>query len=418
MDAALKDLATNPSIPARERRKRTLVRAQFEFIINASDDAIISQSADGLIKTWNPGAETMFGFTADEAIGRSIEMIIPADQRNAHDEILANLLMGQVVAHFETVRRHKDGHVVEIAATMAIMRGLDGQIIGFSKIAKDIGERKRFESAQKLLEAQLRESQKMEAIGTLAGGIAHDFNNIIATILGNTELARLEAGTHDGVSQCLEEIRKAGERGRNRVGQILAFSRHQPTERNSLLLTPVINATVALLRATLPSRISITLHSDADEPAVLADATQIQQIIINLATNAMYAIPGNGQITIRFDTATLDQSLLSAHPQLQALSVPHHRAMARLSVMDTGAGMDGATRKRIFEPFYTTKPMGEGTGLGLAVVHGIVQTHGGEITVESTPGTGTTFTIYLPIMKSGGGGRRRLKCMLRPARLR
>ena len=402
MDAALKDLATNPSIPARERRKRTLVRAQFEFIINASDDAIISQSADGLIKTWNPGAETMFGFTADEVIGRSIEMIIPADQRNAHDEILANLLMGQGVAHFETVRRHKDGQVVEIAATMAVMRDLDGRIIGFSKIAKDIGERKRFESAQKLLEAQLRESQKMEAIGTLAGGIAHDFNNIIATILGNTELACLEAGTHDGVSQCLEEIRKAGERGRNLVGQILAFSRHQPTDRKILLLTPVINETVALLRATLPSRISITLHSDADGPAVLADATQIQQIIINLATNAMYAIPGDGQITVRFDTATLDQSLLSAHPQLQTLSAQHYRAMARLSVMDTGAGMDGATRKRIFEPFYTTKPMGEGTGLGLAVVHGIVQTHGGEITVESTPGTGTTFTIYLPIMKSGG----------------
>ena len=139
MDAALKDLATNPNISARERRKRNLVQAQFEFIINASDDAIISQSADGLIKTWNPGAETMFGFTADEAIGRSIEMIIPADQRNAHDVILANLLMGQVVAHFETVRRHKDGQVVEIAATMAVMRDLDGRIIGFSKIVKDIG---------------------------------------------------------------------------------------------------------------------------------------------------------------------------------------------------------------------------------------------------------------------------------------
>ena len=172
MDAALEDLATNRSISARERRKRTLVRAQFEFIINASDDAIISQSADGLIKTWNPGAETIFGVTADEIIGRSIELIIPADRRNAHDEILANLLKGQDVAHLETVRRHQDGHVVEIAATMAAMRGLDGQITGFSRIAKDIGERKRFESAQKLLEAQLRQSQEMEAIGTLAGGLA------------------------------------------------------------------------------------------------------------------------------------------------------------------------------------------------------------------------------------------------------
>ena len=172
MDAALEDLATNPNISASERRKRNLVQAQFEFIINASDDAIISQSADGLIKTWNPGAETMFGFTADEVIGRSIEMIIPANQRNAHDEILANLLKGQDVAHLETVRRHQDGHVVEIAATMAAMRGLDGQITGFSRIAKDIGERKRFESAQKLLEAQLRQSQEMEAIGTLAGGPA------------------------------------------------------------------------------------------------------------------------------------------------------------------------------------------------------------------------------------------------------
>ena len=402
MDAAFKDLPPNPNIPARERRKRNLVQAQFEFIINASDDAIISKTTDGLIKTWNPGAETIFGFTADEAIGRSIEMIIPADRGDEHDEILTNLLKGQGTTHFETVRRHKDGHVVEISATMAVMRDLDGQIIGFSKIAKDIGERKRFESAQKLLEAQLRESQKMEAIGTLAGGIAHDFNNIIATILGNTELARLETGTNVGAIQCLEEIRKAGERGRSLVGQILAFSRRQPTDRNSLLLTPVINETVALLRATLPSRIAITLHSDADEPAVFADASQIQQIIINLATNAMYAISGDGQITVRFDTATLNQSLLSAHPQLQTLSAQHHGAMARLRVTDTGAGMDGAAQKRIFEPFYTTKPMGEGTGLGLSVVHGIVQTHGGGITVESRPGTGTTFTIYLPIMKSGG----------------
>ncbi len=172
MNAAFKDLSTNPNIPARERRKRTLVRAQFEFIINASDDAIISQSADGLIKTSNPGAETIFGVTADEIIGRSIELIIPAVRRNERDEILANLLKGQDVAHLETVRRHQDGHVVEISATMAAMRGLDSQITGFSRIAKDISERKRFESAQKLLEAQLRQSQKMEAIGTLAGGPA------------------------------------------------------------------------------------------------------------------------------------------------------------------------------------------------------------------------------------------------------
>jgi len=200
----------------------------------------------------------------------------------------------------------------------------------------------------------------------------------------------------------VEEIRKAGTRARDLVQQILSFSRRQPTERKRIALAPVIDESVRLLRATMPSRISVTSHCTADAPAVLADATQIQQIILNLATNAMHVMPGGGRIEIRLDTVTLDSALVNTHLQLRALHDRHPgRRTVRLAVSDTGSGMDVATLEKIFEPFFTTKPVGEGTGLGLSVVYGIVQGHEGAITVDSTPGKGTTFTLYLPAAPAG-----------------
>jgi PAS domain S-box-containing protein len=384
-----------------ERKKAEIVLSQFKAIVDTSEDAIISKTMDGIIRSWNPGAEKLFGFTAKEAIGNSMQLIIPTDRLNEESEILAQLSKGKKVEHFETVRRHKGGHLIDISATISPIMNEDGGVTGASKIARDITARKQSETVRASLEAQLRESQKMEAIGTLAGGIAHDFNNIVATILGNAELAFEDANTNPRATQeSIEEIRKAGRRARDLVAQILSFSRRQPTERKTIELVPVINESARLLRATIPPRISIAVHCESHAPAVLADAGQIQQIVMNLATNAMHAIPGNGRINFRLDTVLLDAALVNTHTQLRALHDRHPGRTIRLAVSDTGSGMDSGTVDKIFEPFFTTKPVGEGTGLGLSVAYGIVQTHEGAITVESAPGKGTTFTIYLPIAEA------------------
>lgn len=269
-----------------------------------------------------------------------------------------------------------------------------GRVFSFT----DITEQKRADAVRESLESQLRESQKMEAIGTLAGGIAHDFNNIIATILGNTELARQDATSNPRALESLEEIRKAGTRARDLVQQILSFSRRQPTERKRIALCAAIRESVRLLRATLPARVVIEVHCADDVPPVLADATQIEQVVINLCTNATHAMHGGpGRIDIRLDMVTLDAVTVASHPALRAMHQKLPGRKVRLMVCDDGRGMDATTLSRIFEPFFTTKSVDEGTGLGLSVVHGIVRGHDGAILVESTPNKGATFTIYLPV---------------------
>jgi signal transduction histidine kinase/ActR/RegA family two-component response regulator len=264
--------------------------------------------------------------------------------------------------------------------------------------------RRRDEASSAALEAQVREAQKLTAVGTLAGGIAHDFNNILATILGNTALARSDVGTNsDAALESLEEIQKAAMRARDLVQQILSFSRRSPTEKKPVELTSVVEESARLLRATLPGRLKLRVNCAAGGVIVLVDQTQILQVLINLATNAMQAMrEGPGCINMILDILTLDAVPVSTRPQLKALYASHLEHVARLVVSDDGPGMDAATLERIFEPFFTTKPPGEGTGLGLSVVHGIVQAHGGAIEVQSALGKGTTFTIYLPVAKWTG----------------
>ena len=265
-------------------------------------------------------------------------------------------------------------------------------------LVRDITERKLAEETRLSLEAQLRESQKMEAIGTLAGGVAHDFNNILGAILGNTELARQDAGASPLAIESLEEIRKAGLRARALVQQILSFSRRQPTTRRVVSLAAVVKESLGMLRATIPQQVSFDLQLSEHAPSVLADATQVQQVLINLVTNAAHAMRGrSGKVTIGVDTFDL------AEPSAPAFSGLRPGRHARLVVADTGRGMDGATRARIFEPFFTTKAIGEGTGLGLAVVQGIVRANDGHIVVDSEPGNGSVFTLYFPAAQSAQG---------------
>ncbi len=255
------------------------------------------------------------------------------------------------------------------------------------------------EAARTQLEEQLRESQKMQAIGTLAGGIAHDFNNIIASILGNIELAREDVSDNPVALQSLNEIRKSAARARNLVQQILSFSRRQPTELKPIALGAVVDESVRMLRATLPARVELEFDGDAGGVEVQADTTQIQQVVINLVTNAAQAMNGKaGRVEIRLDEVAVDADFAKSHPSVGALFSKKGGKAVRLGVQDNGSGMDAIIIGRIFEPFFTTKPVDEGTGLGLSVVHGIVQSHHGAIVVDSTPGQGTTIFIYLPVI--------------------
>jgi len=254
----------------------------------------------------------------------------------------------------------------------------------------DVTERKQAEEQREALEAQLRRAQKMDAVGTLAGGIAHDFNNILSAIVGNVELARQDVGTGHPALESLDEIRKASRRAKDLVNRILAFSREQPQPQHAIALSPVVEEAVKLLRATLPAGIELAVSLAADTPEVLADPTQIHQVIVNLGANAWQAMEQGkpGRIEIRVEGIAVGDA--AARRGLQPGRYAH------LSVQDSGHGMDAATQERIFEPFFTTKDVGSGTGLGLSVVHGIVEGHKGAILVESEPGHGTTFHLYFP----------------------
>jgi two-component system, cell cycle sensor histidine kinase and response regulator CckA len=360
----------------------------------------ICVNRDGKILYVNPATVKMFGASSARGLVGStmIDLIHPdfhrVVQTRTKDVVAAGSGTVTPTAEMQFVKLDGTTIEVEVHSTSIVYDGEPAIYVSM----RDVSERKQAEFSRASLEGQLRESQKMEAIGTLAGGIAHDFNNIIATILGNAELARQDASANPRALESLEEICKAGARARDLVQQILSFSRRQPTEMKVTSLMPIIEDSVRLLRATLPARVVLDVRYEAGVPPVMADATQIQQILINLSTNAMHAMHGGpGRIDIQLDTIFLDAGVADTHPALRTMHALHPGRTVRLRVSDDGHGIDAAIVSRIFEPFFTTKPVDEGTGLGLSVVHGIVQTHGGAIVVESRPDERTSFTLYLPI---------------------
>jgi len=254
-------------------------------------------------------------------------------------------------------------------------------------------ERMQADEDRRALETQLRQSQKMEALGTLAGGIAHDFNNVLGGIVGYSELLKPEMTTPDQ-KEYLHMIEVSTGRARNLVKQILTFSRRTETQRIPLRLPGLVEEVTKLLRATLPAMVQLRSHIEAN-PLILADPTQIHQVLLNLCTNAWQALPERGGgIDVSISLCSVSEELARAHADLRP--GPH----ALLRVADNGSGMDAATLARIFDPFFTTKPAGKGTGLGLAVVHGIMQLHQGTIIVQSTPGQGSTFDLYFPVVEA------------------
>lgn len=359
--------------------------------------AVQGYGIDLIVTYWNAGSERLYGYSAEEALGRSmLELVVPPHMHAAFEATIAHMVQSRtpVVSGVQWLRR-KDGSSVEVHCNEVFMehpeRGMECFCVDF-----DLTERRAAEDQRLALEMQLRESQKLEALGTLAGGVAHDFNNIMAAILGNARLALEDVHDNDPASISLQEILKAGSRARDLVQRILSFSRRQVLERRVIALSAVVDESVRLLRATLPRTLELQVVCDPQTPPVLADATQMQQVLLNLCTNAWQAMPdlASGQLHIE-----LRPHRGPPPPSLTVGSVPGMPAgwpevNVCLTVRDNGSGMDAKTMERLFEPFFTTKPPGEGTGLGLAVVHGILRDHQAGIHVDSAPGRGSTFALY------------------------
>jgi len=347
-------------------------------IINSSLDAIICVDADQRISVFNPAAAALFQCPAEHALSTSLARFLP----EAMDAIAAT----QVSSHAqlgEVGGQTADGQPLALEVSVSCERHPQGNIT--TVFARDL-------TGRKAMEAQLRESHKMQAIGTMAGGIAHDFNNILGAILGNAALAMEDAGPDSPAQISLAQIEKAGQRARDLVRQILTFSRNEAPRREQVHLADVVQECKRLLKVTLPPHLKLQAHIDANTPDVLADATQVGQALFNLCTNAVHAMDTKrGTVRIELGHVHLDI------PQAEPLGLlPGH--FATLTVRDTGSGIDPATLQRLFEPFFTTKQVGQGTGLGLAVVHGVMRTHMGTVDVQSTPGVGSAFTLYFPAL--------------------
>ena len=380
--------ALQTSAVALQRGNQALQLSQNRLasIIDSSLDAILCVDSALRISIFNPAAAALFDCRPMEALGSELGRFLP--------QLLNHLPLPPGATHAqlgEMTGRDTQGNKVAIDVSVSFEQHPDGDTTTI--FARDLTARKKMEAHRIALETQLRESQKMQAVGTMAGGIAHDFNNIISAILGNVELAKQDVELNAAALVSLKEIDKAGRRARDLVRQILTFSRNESPKRIPTNLADVVHETVRLLKVALPPCIDLGVKIDPQTPPVLADATQIEQALINLCTNAIHALGDHkGSITIE-----LGHSLLAEQTGLVERRTGVRGRHVRLAVHDTGSGIDPDTLQRVFEPFFTTKPVGQGTGLGLAVVHGIMRTHHGTVDVQSNPHTGTVFTLYFPV---------------------
>jgi len=374
------DITDRKEAEARLAATASLLRAPLE----STADGILVIDCAGRVSTYNQRFVDLWRIPTDVLGSGNDEALLASvlEQLTDPEQFLAKVraLYRDVEASSFDVLSFKDGRVFE---RYSQPQRLGPDVVGRVWSFRDVTEAKRLEESR-------RRSQKLEALGTLAGGIAHDFNNILTAIAGNARLAIADVTPTHPAHTSLVEITKATTRATELVRRILTFSRPDAQRRATLQLSPVVEEALQLVRATLPPIIQIRSAYGPDIPTVVADAGQVHQLVVNLATNAAHAIgPHRGTITVELNT--VDTGATGGPPP----DLPAGR-YARLTVHDDGCGMDRATLDRIFDPFFTTKPTGKGTGLGLSVVHGIMTSHGGAVTAESQPGTGTTFRLYFP----------------------
>jgi two-component system, cell cycle sensor histidine kinase and response regulator CckA len=499
-------------------RNRAEHERHLAAIVESSEDAIIGRDLDGIIASWNKGAEGIFGYTAEEAIGQPVSILVPPERCGEVSQIMERLQRGERVEHYETVRVTKGGQHVQVSLTVSPIRDEHGNIVGASAIERDITERRQAQealrqsqerlqgiissamdaiitvdrsqrvvvfnkaaelifrcaaaeaigqpiekfipqrfreshrqhidgfartgetrrsiyspatlfalradgeefpieatisqvetggerlftvilrdvSARVRLETELRQAQKIEAIGQLAGGVAHEFNNFLGVILGYSELLSSEAGDNEKVRRSLAEINAATQHAATLTRHLLTFSRKQLVEPQLLDLNQAVWEAHKLVRRLIPAHMEVAPVLASTLGWVRIDPGQVEQVLINLVVNARDAMPEGGKVVIETRDVELDEAFASHHPGLQP------GGYVLLSVSDTGCGMDAETRTHIFEPFFTTKQPGKGTGLGLSTIYGIVKQNGGHIAVESAIGRGSTFRIYLPRVQAPG----------------
>jgi PAS domain S-box-containing protein len=354
-------------------------------LLESASQAILSIDRGGRIVLANPRTEEMFGYSGGELLGARIEVLLPESQRHKHssqrDQYFARPRVRPMGIGMDLAGRRKDGTEFPVEISLSYVENVEGLFaIAF---VNDISDRKR-------LEAQLLQSQKMEAVGRLAGGVAHDFNNMLTVIAGYNRMILDDLSPLDPLRGCAEEVLKAADRAAALTRQLLAFSRRQIMQPCVMGVNETVERTENMLRRLIGEDVELVLALAADAGNIRADPNHIEQAIVNLALNARDAMPNGGRITVETANVHLDETYTRTHLGMQ----PGDFVM--IAVSDNGKGMDAETRRRIFEPFFTTKAAGKGTGLGLATVYGSVKQLGGDIWVYSEPGRGTTFKLYFP----------------------
>ena len=361
------------------------IRSQAALLDKASD-AIIVQDLQHHIQYWNQSAERIYGWRATDVMGKNALGLIYQNTTVFHKALQQVLTQGSWYGGLKQLR--KDGATILMETSLTLVRDAQDEPASILAINTDV-------TVKKQLEEQIVHTQRLESIGTLAGGIAHDFNNILTIISGNAALGRNSVPASHPIHRHLTAIESATSRAAGVVRQILTFSRRQDTERRIIELVPVVQEAIHFLRTTLSPKIEIRSEFIEPLPSILADATQIHQIVMNLGTNAAHAMRAQGgRLEFRVRGVQLDATQASLVENLRA------GYYVQLTISDTGCGMDRETIRRIFEPFFTTKKPGEGTGLGLAVVHGIIKNHEGGLTVSSEPSRGTVFQLYFPAIEA------------------
>jgi len=384
----LRQLSSDLSYGVHALRQR-VHRERLATAIEQAAETVVVTDLEGTILYVNPAFEAVSGYTRAEAVGKNPRVLKSGElDPRIYRELWATITSG-ATWRGRLVNRTKGGALFTEETTISPVRDAGGAVVSYVAVKRDI-------TRDLSLEAQLRQSQKMEGIGRLAGGVAHDFNNLLSVILGCTDLALAELRPGDPIRDDLVEIAKAGQRAAALTRQLLAFSRKQVLQPVTLQLNAVVAGLEPMLRRVLGEDIEYAQTLDPDLGLVRADPGQLEQVIVNLVVNARDAMPRGGRLTVETATVELDAGALARHPGAKA--GPH----AALTVRDTGVGMDASTLAHAFEPFFTTKGPGEGTGLGLATVHGIVEQSGGHIDVASQPDGGTTFTVFLPVEPSRG----------------
>jgi two-component system, cell cycle sensor histidine kinase and response regulator CckA len=356
-------------------------------VVGHSFDAIVSRMLDGTVTSWNAGAERVFGYSVDEMLGHDIRALDREDPDDGFGRINERLRAGETVVRFEGSRVRKDGARLQVDVTVSPVHDADGVLTGAVVIMRDITQ-------TRSLEHQLRQSQRLESLGRLSTGIAHDFNNALTVIrlrLGllasQPDLARFKPR--------FDELQAATDHAAALTDQLVAFARQQQLEPRMVNLNDVITKLTSMVSPLLGASVGLTFSPQLDLHPVLADPVQMEQIFMNLAINARDAMPAGGELTIETMNVWLEAPFAS-----EQLDLPSGW-YALVTVTDTGIGMDAETVSHVFDPYFTTKPEGEGTGLGLATVYGIVHQSGGRVRVESEPGRGTTVRLYFPVGEDG-----------------